>query len=141
MFSTSFSDYDPSRVDIWKGHNRPWDYDHILPSATLSYNQGKFKPACNEWLNTIGNFRAWPLEKNRSNSDEVATKSISSDDFAASLIFDQKECDAFSLEWCHTDDPLKATSFMNAARDRMIRIYTNWFKSLEIGKLLSPNVI
>ena len=128
--------YDPSCIDIWKGHNRPWDYDHILPSATLSNNQGTFREACRQWANTIGNIRAWPLEKNRSRHQDIANKSILPDDLADSLVLDKKECDAFSLEWSDVDDPAKAAGFMNAARTRMIRIYTDWFASLEIGKLI-----
>jgi hypothetical protein len=27
-----FEGFDPSNKLMWKGHNRPWDYDHILPS-------------------------------------------------------------------------------------------------------------
>jgi hypothetical protein len=129
--------YDPSLTDIWKGHNRPWDYDHILPTATLTNNQGKFRDVCREWVNTIGNFRAWPLEKNRSKSDDLANKSIMPEDFADSLILDQEECNAFSLEWRDVNDRTKAAGFIVAARNRIIRAYTDWFTSLAIGKLLS----
>jgi hypothetical protein len=129
--------YDPSCVDIWKGHNRPWDYDHILPSATLTNNQGLFRDACREWANTIGNLRAWPLEKNRSRHQDVAKESILPGEFTDSIILDQNELNSFSLTWNDVNDGLKAAGFMNAARTRMIRIYTDWFRSLEIGKLLS----
>lgn len=33
-----FSDFDPARKDLWESHNRPWDYDHILPFA-FTYNK------------------------------------------------------------------------------------------------------
>ncbi len=130
-----FKEYDPSRADTWKESNRPWDFDHILPSATLHDKRGKIlKIACDEWVNTIGNFRAWPLEENRSKSDR--TDSIEQKDFKNSFIHDQAECEAFSMSKIEIDIPEKAAAFMNAARTRMIRIYSDWFDSLEIGELL-----
>lgn len=29
-------EYDPSNKTLWEAHNRPWDYDHMLPSAALN---------------------------------------------------------------------------------------------------------
>lgn len=128
--------YDPSCVDIWKGHNRPWDYDHILPSATLTSNQGSFRDACREWAQTIGNLRAWPLEKNRSRHQDLAKESILPGEFADCIILDNDELLSFSLTWSDINDGVKAAGFMNAARSRMIRIYTDWFNALEIGNLI-----
>ena len=132
-----FKEYDPSRADTWKESNRPWDFDHVLPSATLYNTRGKIlKIACDEWVNTIGNFRAWPLEGNRRKSDR--TDSIEQKDFKNSFICDQAECEAFSMSKTEIDIPEKAAAFMNAARTRMIRIYSDWFDSLEIGELIRP---
>ena len=39
-----FESYDPARQDMWEQHDRPWDYDHILPSAWVSY-QRVYSPA------------------------------------------------------------------------------------------------
>ena len=47
------SGYDPARKDFWKGHNRPWDYDHILAKTYVHSKQEDHKRACGEWLNTI----------------------------------------------------------------------------------------
>ena len=136
FLSNHFSDFDPSCIDIWKGHNRPWDYDHILPSAVLNCNQGEFREACREWSNTIANFRAWPLEMNRSRHDEAANQ-FSEDDFGPSIILNKDECDAFSLTWNEVGDRAKAAGFMNAARSRILRIYSDWFNSLDIARLIS----
>jgi len=132
-----FEDYDPSRTDTWRESNRPWDYDHILPAATLYNKRGKqLKKACDQWVNKIGNLRAWPLEENRSRSNEIALNSIDIVDYENSFLHDEEECKAFSMSESNIDDPEKAAAFMNAARNRMIRIYKNWFETLEIGKLL-----
>ena len=136
FLNREFVDYDPSCVDIWEGWNRPWDYDHILTAATLNNNQG-FRDQCKQWANTIGNFRAWPLEKNRSRKNDVANNSITTkEELEDSLIRDKEECDAFSIDWKGVRDSQRVAAFLNAARDRMIRIYKDWFDSLEIGKLL-----
>jgi hypothetical protein len=138
LLSNRFKDFDPSCVNIWEGHNRPWDYDHILTSSTLYNNPRQFRDTCREWAHTIGNLRAWPLEENRSRHDDLANASITSpEDLSLSKLLDQKECDAFSLTWYDIADPAKVATFMNAARSRTIRLYTDWFDSLEIGKLLS----
>ena len=138
LLSSQFNDFDPSRIEIQDGKkNRPWDYDHILPSAVLNSNQGRFREACRQWSNTIGNLRAWPLERNRSRRDDYANVSIFPKHFADDGILNQEECNAFSLTRTDVNEPQRAAEFMNAARARFLRIYSNWFNSLDIGKLLS----
>lgn len=134
--ASQFRDFDPSNIDIWDGHNRPWDYDHILPSAVLNSNHGRFREACRNWSNTIANYRAWPLEKNRSRQDEMASHSIPEYDRPSSyLLID--ECEAFSLNRDQISDASLAAGFINAARSRLIRIYQEWYTTLEINTLLS----
>lgn len=132
-----FINYDPADLDAWKDHNRPWDFDHILPSST-TYNKKTnitYKPAVDQWINTIGNLRAWPLEKNRSKSDGLASITISEADFADSLIETVQECELFSLKSKDLIDRGKSAAFMNAARNRLLRIYSNWYDGLNIGYL------
>ena len=141
LSGSRLGNYDPSRIDIWEDKNRPWDYDHLLPTNALKGNQGTYRQACRQWSNTIGNFRAWPLEENRSRHDELANESIiTAEDRVLSKILDQRECDGFSLSWSQVDDALKASEFMAAARSRFLRIYSDWFDSLKIGCLLSDDV-
>ena len=137
FLSSRFANFDPSNVDIWSGHNRPWDYDHILPADALATNRGEFREACRQWSNTIGNLRAWPLEKNRGRHHELANASIMPEEFADSLICNKEQCDDFSLTRNEIGNPAKVVRFMNAARSRFIAIYEDWFNSLEIGKLLA----
>ncbi len=139
FMNRAFAGYDPSCVDIWDGHDRPWDYDHILPSAVLYRRRNQtFKSVCAHWLNTVGNLRAWPLEANRSKSDEEANKSITTqEDRDASLIEDLGECDAFSIRERDIDKLEKVIPFINAVRARMLRLYRGWFDNLEIAYLLT----
>lgn len=62
-FATEFGDFDPSNRLMWKGHNRPWDYDHILPLKKLDAtgrggNARNFHEACKVWQQSIGNLIA-----------------------------------------------------------------------------------
>jgi len=63
--ATRFKDYNPGRKDLWEQHNRPWDYDHILPSALFSNKktENRFMWVARAWGNTIGNLRAWPFDR------------------------------------------------------------------------------
>ena len=133
----TFKDYDPSVPDTWKEQNRPWDFDHILPSAKTYYESkaNTCKNALDEWMNTIGNLRAWRLEENRSKSSELATKTIEEKDYDDSLLEDEKECEHFSL--AEIADPIGSAKFMNAARNRLLRIYRGWFDELDISNICS----
>lgn len=69
-FATKFRDFDPSNRLMWKGHNRPWDYDHILPSNKLNAtgrggNSGDFHDVCKVWQQSIGNLIAVDFTFNR----------------------------------------------------------------------------
>lgn len=139
LFGLHFSDFDPSHVDIREGKNRPWDYDHLLTSDTLGGNPRTYREACKQWGWTIGNFRAWPLEENRSRRNELANASITTPEASQlSLIVDAEECDAFSLGWDDLESPQFAAGFMNAARSRMLRIYRHWYETLDVAALYAP---
>lgn len=59
----TFPDYDPALKEMWVEHNRPWDYDHIVPQDVV--NKWDEQGANSWWLWCIGNFAAIPLEENR----------------------------------------------------------------------------
>lgn len=92
-----FSDYDPSNSDLWEQDNRPWDFDHILPSAVLGHNQGTFREVCRQWAGTIGNLRAWPMEENRYRGDQQAFKTITGCDVENSFLT-TNDISSFSME-------------------------------------------
>ena len=133
-----FPDYDPARKDFWKGHNRPWDYDHILAKTYVHSKQEDHKRACGEWLNTIGNFRAWPMEDNRSEQAEPALEKLSGDSGEVrrqDSFLEDDELPAFSHAH-ETKKPEAATAFVTACRDRMLRIYRVWYETVGVVRLI-----
>lgn len=69
FINTNFKMYDPARQDMWDSHNRPWDYDHIIPQEWIANKRGAYRDYCKEWLWNIGNIAAIPFEENRSKSN------------------------------------------------------------------------
>lgn len=135
-----FSDYDPARKDFWKGHNRPWDYDHIFAKAYVHSKQGDHKSICVMWLNTIGNYRAWPMEDNRSEKAETALEKLAGDTCRVKRqdsFLELEELGAFSHAHETRKTPEASEAFVSACRDRMLRIYRNWYESVGVGELLS----
>ena len=131
-----FSDYDPSNSDLWEQDNRPWDFDHILPSAVLGYNQGTFREVCRQWAGTIGNLRAWPMEENRSRGDQQAFKTITGCDVENSFLT-TNDISSFSMERDDVYDLKKSHTFVCAVRERLLKIYEEWQKFLPVKNLLS----
>ncbi|SFL69510.1 DUF262 domain-containing protein [Rugamonas rubra] len=129
-----FPDYDPANADTWKQSNRPWDFDHILPSATLYYTKANASTSLfREWLNSTGNLRAWPMEENRSKADALGT--IAPADLAPSLL-NEDQHRAYEVARADVNQPELALRFAATARARSIRIYAEWFDRLGIDQLL-----
>lgn len=148
MISRCWPDYDPSNSRLWEDHDRPWDYDHLLPHEVL-YNRKQpdlvYKKAGDRWLNTIGNYRAWPFEANRSRQDQQLTDLSDEermDSLLAPCIVEPRNASKWPApeDFCHATDAFKnaegAVRFMNAARKRMNSMYRDWFETLQIGVLL-----
>ena len=81
--------YDSSRIDLNAGHNKPWDYDHIVPQVwTRNKKIGDFRQNCKYWTWTIGNYAAIPFSINRSkNSQEEWDEYLK---HAEELLFDKR---------------------------------------------------
>lgn len=137
-----FPKYDPALKDFWKGHNRPWDYDHILANTYVHGKQGDWKGACSEWVNTIGNFRAWPMEDNRSDQAETAQEKLTGEDGGPKQkqrddsFLKEEELAAFSFGHETRKTSEAATAFVITCRDRMLRIYREWYESTGVGDVL-----
>ncbi len=67
--NAKFKAYDPARKDLWEGHNRPWDFDHIIPKDWIVNKRTSYREYCKIWLNNIGNIAAIPFAINRSKSN------------------------------------------------------------------------
>ncbi len=132
-----FSNYDPARKDLWEEHNRPWDYDHILPHY-YTYNQksnNDFMTFVKQWANNNANFRAWPFEDNRSDQATLAGDKLDNTSMKESFIT-QEELPGYNQGRQVIENAEAALKFANACRSRMLRIYNEWFDSLGIGILL-----
>jgi hypothetical protein len=134
-----FPEYDPARQDFWKGHNRPWDFDHILAGTHVHGKQGDHRPVCKQWVDTIGNFRAWPMEDNRSDQHKSAKDKLSGAENTQKRLdsfVEEEELPAFS----HDDETTRwrdpAHEFMKGCRTRMLRIYRDWYESVDVGRIL-----
>lgn len=146
-----FSWFDPTQPDQIKGHNRPWDYDHILPHSWSNHDtkmRSDVPHLVRIWVNTNGNFRAWPLELNRSKGDSEIIENY----IPEYKLKDKKDvCEASFIkngdDWSKLDDQTKEgfnkkankkyrKYFVEAAIQRNIDIYTEWHGKLRIESLM-----
>lgn len=137
-FATEFGDFDPSNRLMWKGHNRPWDYDHILPSNKLdatgrSKRAGEFHQACKVWQQSIGNLIAVDFTFNRGAQDvKSASKKYETEE--ASKLDGALDCvGAYDIELEDTENFEKSKAFIVAVRNRLIELYRRWYDSLDVG--------
>lgn len=136
-FATKFRDFDPSNRLMWKGHDRPWDYDHILPSNKLnatgrSGNAGDFHDVCKVWQQSIGNLIAVDFTFNRGEQDNTSSKKYNSE--KASELNGVLDCiDAYDIELEDTANFEESIAFVVAVRNRLIELYRRWYDSLDVG--------
>lgn len=142
-----FGTFDPSTIGYWEDHNRPWDEDHILPQSNFHdlRKNHEYMEFCQKWGRTIGNLHIWPFEKNRSRQNVLAnaTKDFNDPTFLRNALLDLTQSDmrdAFSIERKHlgaaADSQKKVVAFAEATSARLLRIYTDWFTSMDIGSML-----
>lgn len=127
-FAQKFT-YDPAQTDFLKGHNRPWDYDHIIPQAWMS-RQGKqfgdWKKLCLEWLWNIGNFAAIPFFINRSKgASSCWTEYINHPE---SLHWDEG---VMQLKEELTEKEDMAIMFAFLTSRRLVKIYQDWREAVK----------
>jgi hypothetical protein len=143
-----FRSFDPSTVGYWEDHNRPWDEDHILPQSMFSNlkSGNQYMWFCQKWGRTIGNLHIWPFEKNRSRQNVLANATVefNSPQFLKNAMLDLPQSDmrdAFSIEEAcvrgsAVDSQRKVLDFAEATRTRWLRIYADWFTSMDIGSMM-----
>ena len=156
-----FPDYDPSLPDQLEDTNRPWDYDHIHPN---NYVPGRWyiPQIIKDWHNTIGNFRAWPFEANRSDHDtspSIKFTNINDQETNYGLVsLEEKRCMSFIAEgpewqfwqestppgdfvgtYLNTPTPCRQ-ALIRAITARFVRIYSEWYGALRINDLMPTSV-
>ena len=136
-----FGDYDRHMSSgYWDDHNRPWDFDHILPQKVFSdVRNAKYLRVCQQWGNTIGNLHLLRFEENRSRQDSPATQSIANAHIDLAWLRDGNKDlrPAFSITREDVrGDTDKVLGFVRAARTRMLRLYEEWYTQLDIESML-----
>lgn len=142
--------FDPTQPDQIQDRNRPWDYDHILPYSWAHHTSRVFSELphlVRIWINANGNFRAWPLELNRSKGNDE----IIEDKVDGYPILDTKEnvCKASFIstpgKWSELNEVGKDgfnksgehwKTFVGISIDRTIEIYEAWYDTLLIDELM-----
>ena len=147
-----FPDYDPQDSDFWAAHNVPWDFDHLLQQDAYSDKRvhNDFIKVCQQWGNTIANLHLLPFEQNRSRQAEPLATVIPNKkpDLQRIYLWDgakppaeRSRLHAFSM---HSDDirsnqpdaQQHVVDFVTESRARLLRIYDDWFDTLNIGSIL-----
>lgn len=150
----------PEQIDDLE---RPWDYDHIHPSA-FETGIHNMPPIIKKWHNSLGNLRAWPLEANRSDAaatpyqklgeiaeiEKVYGISCLEDKMSASVIEKANLTDwqrstpapgvPFTANYlsheksaCHWEC---RKHLILAITDRFVRIYRIWYDELQLDRLM-----
>ena len=135
---TYFSLYDPAKLDMWEEHNRPWDYDHIIPQDWIHQKgawRKEYTEYCEAWLNCNGNFAAIPFEKNRGKSNNAEWDEytyIDNNKNNKELLLCDDEIDRFGELFDRSIQTNKdqAHNFVIKTKDRAIRIYQECYRLL-----------
>ena len=138
VYMTKSFNYDPARQDTWDQHNRPWDFDHILPSATTYYRQIQFKKVLNEWIKCAANLRACPMEENRSDQHISPAYKLKKPCQKSDAFITDQELIGFNLGSGKDLSCDAVLAFLTAAKSRFARIYQEWHDVLDISFLSKP---
>lgn len=128
-FSETFS-YDPAQTDFLKDHNRPWDYDHIIPKSWMSKQGvqfGEWKSLCLGWLWNNGNFAAIPFFINRSKSDAACWTEYRNN--SDSLHWDEGVSQLTESVLTKNEDMAK--TFAYSTSHRLVSIYHDWRETVK----------
>jgi len=144
--------FDPTQPKAITDRNRPWDYDHILPQSWSHDGRGvfsEFPHLVRTWIWSIGNFRAWPMEHNRSKGNTEMFEAKLEDYELMDLNSVQKASFIkIPKNWLTIDETLKEKelkfwecenawpSFIEAALERTVEVYSEWYKNLKISSLM-----
>ena len=118
--------YDPGQQNFLQGHNKPWDWDHIVPKAWVTKQHkamGPWKGLCQEWLWTNGNFAAIPFSINRGKSDAAEWQEYCS--HSDELQFDSRILKLQESNLTYEEESAKL--FADVSWHRILKIYNCWY--------------
>jgi hypothetical protein len=122
--NTQFCLFDPAREDMWESHNRPWDYDHIIPRNWIKERgraRTEYRDYCDYWVDRIGNIGAIPFEDNRAKRDREAYEIYEKN--AKALLFDFHFLDFTKLNIDLTKNPDGSFNFAKLVFKRTLDIF------------------
>ena len=123
--------YDPAQQNFLHGHNKPWDWDHIVPQAWVARqgkSMGPWKNFCREWLWTNGNFAAIPFSVNRGKSDTAEWDEYFS--HSGELQFDSRIVNLQEANLTYKEASAKL--FAEISWQRVLRIYECWYEQMRV---------
>lgn len=153
-----FPDFDPSRPEFLEDTNRPWDFDHIYAQNLIRYESGKalrgMPQLIKDWHGSIGNFRAWPLEANRSDGANELKEKFKDDvgniylkNYGVELKINSLEASfidetQFTKHWMNCGTGLQYSTnhaerkhLVRAIVKRFFAIYKEWWDTLALKEL------
>jgi hypothetical protein len=158
-----FPDYDPSLPDQMEDINCPWDYDHVLAQNYVA-GRHNIPQIIKDWHGTMGNFRAWPFDINRSDGDATPQDKFRDINDMERERYglcspEQKRQLSFiadNLDWtlwqkstpsgCSDGKYLSSEenvvfrqSLIRAVTTRFVAIYREWYDNVGIADLLPEN--
>ena len=119
--NSHFKRYNPARKDLWESHNRPWDYDHIVPQEWM-YNKrnAPYLEYCKAWKDYNGNFAAISFTSNRAKSNSDNFEEYQNN---PNLLFDPALIKKNHIDNNITRSQGAATKFAEIVYQRSCRIY------------------
>jgi hypothetical protein len=136
----NFDSYDPAKPDLWEEHNRPWDYDHIIPRNWVDGKWSQWREFCKQWLNNIGNLAAISFEINRSKSDNDAWGEYLNN--CDTLFCNEKWQELIANKSFNSNlvkDPEQVKQFARMTINRFVELYNSWFTLVNF--LFDPTMI
>ena len=133
----NFANYDPVGA-VWGEDCRPWDYDHIFPQVWLRNRgrngNGHFHNIVALFLNSIGNIAPLDFSKNRGKGKDHP-EHYQGDNDNKSLLVDTSKFGNITANL--RDDSQMAFLFIAVIAERLQRLYSGWYDTLNIADLLN----
>ena len=127
-----FDPADPS----WEQHDRPWDFDHIMPASYVVGSHNNNRETVAEFTHCIGNLRLCERGENRSDQADHPSKKIKTARSEINSFMIQGEAVKFDIFCDKRFDVSAMQVFIDVTRERLVRIYHEWWRELDISYLV-----
>lgn len=124
FINKTFPYYKPVSSSDWPNHNRPWDFDHIVPRDWFikrGVKPGPFRKYSDEYIEIIANRAAIPFEINRSKNNSNNWDYYKN--YEKQLYFNIAEIEDINCKITHCKE--MSNNFITFCKKRMNLIYHN----------------